>query len=194
MKQIGAEDAEAMAVVLTDAFWDDPFNMWLYPDRNRRERMIASWTNQLRIVYVPKGHSYATEDMSGAALWSPPGDTKLKASQQLRLFVPYLRILGPRQLPTALKGFAVIDEARPSQPHWYLSVLGVTPDRQRSGGGRSLIEPMLERSDREQTLVHLETFKAHNVPYYERFGFVVTGEDEIPDGGPHMWAMARQPQ
>jgi predicted N-acetyltransferase YhbS len=39
----------------------------------------------------------------------------------------------------------------------------------------------------------LETFKAENVPYYERFGFEVSQEDRI-EGGPPMWAMVRRPR
>ena len=39
----------------------------------------------------------------------------------------------------------------------------------------------------------LETGKARNVPYYERFGFRTAAEDDAPGGGPHIWFMHRDP-
>jgi ribosomal protein S18 acetylase RimI-like enzyme len=191
MRPIGDADVPAAAAVIADAFATDPFWAWLFPDADRR-LVVRSWIRQLRIAYVPKGHSYVDDTLSGAALWTPPGTWKLSPSQQLRLAPSYLRLLGPRRMRTASRAFAVIERGHPDEPHWYLSVLGVSPARQRSGIGRSLIEPMLERADREGMPASLETFKAENVPYYERFGFEVTLEDDVPDGGPHMWAMVRR--
>lgn len=165
--------------------------MWLFPTKDLRNRLVASWTVQLRSVYLPLGHAYATEDLDGVALWSPPpGKVRSSVLQQARLFAAYVRILGPRRLPAAASGFAVIDDAHPDEPHWYLSALGVDPVRQRSGLGSSLLEDGLERADREGVIAYLETFNPDNVAYYERFGFRVTKEDDIPRG-PHMWAMTR---
>lgn len=117
----------------------------------------------------------------------------MRTVQQLRLAPTYVRLLGPRRLGDANRGFAAIDRGHPDEPHWYLSVLAVSPSRQRTGIGRSLVEPMLERADRDGLVTSLETFKAENVPYYERFGFTVSYEETIP-GGPHMWAMLRRPR
>jgi hypothetical protein len=39
-----------------------------------------------------------------------------------------------------------------------------------------------------------ESIKAENVPYYQRFGFEVTGELDVPGGGPTLWPMWRPPR
>jgi ribosomal protein S18 acetylase RimI-like enzyme len=193
VRPIGEADIPKVAEVIADAFAEDPFWAWLFPEADRR-LVVRSWITQLRVSYLPKGHSYTNDDVSGAALWSPPDKWQLSATQQLRLAPSYLRLLGPRRMRTASRAFAVIEGGHPDEPHWYLSVLGVTPLRQRSGVGRSLIEPMLERADADGVRSSLETFKPDNVPYYERFGFEVTKEDDIGGGGPHMWAMVRRPR
>jgi hypothetical protein len=41
---------------------------------------------------------------------------------------------------------------------------------------------------------YLESSKGRNVPFYERHGFTVTRELKIPDGGPLLWLMWRDPQ
>jgi hypothetical protein len=38
----------------------------------------------------------------------------------------------------------------------------------------------------------LETEKEKNVAFYERHGFEVVVEDDLPRGGPHFWTMKRQ--
>ena len=57
------------------------------------------------------------------------------------------------------------------------------------GGERS----RLARCDAECAPAYLESSNPDNVPYYERFGFEVTGEIVIPDG-PSLWPMWRNPR
>ncbi len=192
IRTITETDIPRAADTLADAFLDDPFSVWLFPSDGLRDRLLRSWTMQLRVLSVPRGYAFATSDLDGVALWAPPSSPPPTFGQQMRLFFPFVRILGPR-LPTALAGFRVIRRGHPSEPHWYLSTIGVAPKRQRSGLGSALMRPMLERADNERSITYLETFRPENVPYYERFGFRVTGEDDVPDDGPHMWSMTRLP-
>lgn len=193
MRPITDADVPHVAAVIADAFATDPFWAWLFPGADRK-LVVRSWIKQLRVSYLPKGHSYANDALTGAALWAPPGKWRLSRAQELRLAPSYLRLLGPRRMRSAARAFSVIESGHPDEPHWYLSVLGVSPAHQRGGVGRSLIEPILERADREHMPTSLETFKADNVPYYERFGFQVTMEADVPHGGPHMLAMVRRPR
>jgi ribosomal protein S18 acetylase RimI-like enzyme len=180
------------ADVLADAFLDDPFAVWLFRERRRRKRLAKSWAIQLRVVSLPRGYAFTTAGLEGVALWAPPGEDHMTFVQQLRLLAPFIRILGPMRLPMAAAGYGVITRARPPEPHWYLSTIGIAPAHQRKGFGTTLLRPMLERADVGSELVYLETFRPENVPYYERFGFRVVGEADIREG-PHMWSMSREP-
>jgi predicted N-acetyltransferase YhbS len=86
-----------------------------------------------------------------------------------------------------------MDKTHPREPHWYLAVLGTDPPHQGKGVGAALMTPVLARCDAEGTGAYLESSKPDNVPYYERFGFRVTGQIDMPKG-PTMWPMWRDPQ
>ena len=79
----------------------------------------------------------------------------------------------------------------PTRPHYYLGAVGTRFDRQRNGIGTAVLEPLLDRARAEDAIAFLETSDRANVAFYERLGFTVTGEIDVPDGGPHVWAMAR---
>jgi ribosomal protein S18 acetylase RimI-like enzyme len=79
------------------------------------------------------------------------------------------------------------------QPHWYLWVIGVEPERQRHGVGKALLRPMLERAAAEGAPCYLETHKERNVAYYQAFGFELVTEGSVPKGGPRFWTMRREP-
>ena len=77
--------------------------------------------------------------------------------------------------------------------HMYLNALCVAPGHQGKGFSNILLKPMLNRLDRENLPCYMETQKSHIVPFYERLGFEVTDEQEIPGTDLTNWAMIRNP-
>ena len=86
-----------------------------------------------------------------------------------------------------------MEKLHPSEPHYYLEVVGTDPARQGQGHGAALLNEVLEKADAEGVGAYLESSKDSNVPYYRRFGFDVVGEIHHPDG-PTMWRMWRDPR
>lgn len=188
------EDVPGLAQALSKAFVDDPFARWTFgAHEGLPERLRLSFLKLLSVTYMPKKHTYTTDDLSGAALWAPPGKWKMTMSQQLRMAPAFIRLIGMRRLAAAGQVGRIIEKAHPDEPHWHLSVLGVAPDQQRSGVGRALVSHILRRADGEGVLAHLETSKPDNVAYYQRFGFEISSEFDAPQDGPHMWTMTRRP-
>jgi ribosomal protein S18 acetylase RimI-like enzyme len=77
--------------------------------------------------------------------------------------------------------FAVMeqmDAAHPTYPHWYLPWFGVDSSRQGLGLGSQLMSPCLEFVDKEHLPAYLDSTNRRNVSFYERHGFVVTGEHQ----------------
>jgi ribosomal protein S18 acetylase RimI-like enzyme len=84
-----------------------------------------------------------------------------------------------------------VEQHVPDEPLWFLDHIGVEPAHQGQGIGRRLIEHGLALADADGVAAFLETSTARNVGYYERFGFRVVFDDDVPDGGPHIWFMRR---
>ena len=61
----------------------------------------------------------------------------------------------------------------------------------RLGLATAVLALVLDRAEHENTPAFLETSDRANVEFYERLGFRVTGEIDVPDGGPHVWGMTR---
>jgi len=82
----------------------------------------------------------------------------------------------------------------PVEPHWYLSVLGVDPDRWRRGVGSALLSRWLRRVDADNAPSYLETDREENVGFYRRVGFEVVNQLRIMDVPIWcMWRSARDP-
>ena len=88
----------------------------------------------------------------------------------------------------------LMEKHHPEEPHWYLMVIGSDPAVRGAGFGHALMRSRLDRCDAEGAPAYLENSNPKNEPYYLRFGFEVTGEIKLPDGGPCMWPMWRAPR
>jgi GNAT superfamily N-acetyltransferase len=190
-----AADVHGLIGVLTRAFDDDPVATFMFRgDRRRRRGLPKFFSIQLRHMYLDDGEVWTTDDLSGAALWGPPGKPRpgLRDLWNLLPIVPQLLGLG-RALPDAGRLLAEVDRRRPRQPHWYLATLGTEPARQGHGVGSALLAPVLRRCDEDGMPAYLESSKERNLSFYGRHRFEVVGEYTVP-GGPKLWFMWREPR
>jgi ribosomal protein S18 acetylase RimI-like enzyme len=185
--------------VLARALHEDPNWLWILPDESRRTRVLP-WFMEVLARYCHKyGVVHTTAGkVEGAALWIPPGKYPLSV---VRLILAGM-ILVPLKLGRAAFGRfingvnyeAELHKRDASPRHWYLATLGVDPPRQGLGIGSTLIQPVLARADAEGLLCYVETEKERNVRFYRKHGFEVVVEADVPNGGPHMWTMKREPR
>jgi GNAT superfamily N-acetyltransferase len=186
------DDNDPVAGALARSFADDPVMQWLVPDEPSRERRLHAF------FHAELGHAHAngvvltTDAHAGGALWLAPKRWKIDTWGMLREAPAIIRAFG-RRIPAALKIQEAMDEAHPREEHWYLSVLGTDPAQQGNGVGGALIRGVTDRCDATGIGAYLESSKAANVPYYERFGFVVTGEIQVKDS-PVLYSMWRDPR
>lgn len=190
------EDVPALARVLTRAFARDPFFSYLAgeaPERN--QRMREAWGGILRHASARLEHTWTTDELTGVAIWLPPNH-RTPPLDSLRLLPDLARLTGWRRLRVASDALEFLEERRRHHvpgPHFYLSVLGVEPDRQGTGIGTTLMGPVLGHCDRERLPAYLETAAARNVLLYERVGFEVVEELILPKTDIRGWLMRRPP-
>jgi GNAT superfamily N-acetyltransferase len=77
----------------------------------------------------------------------------------------------------------------PAEPHFHLGPVAADAGKQGQGVGSAMMQAFCDRVDRDGALAYLETDKAENVGFYERFGFETVGE--APVIGVTSWFMRR---
>ena len=187
------DDRDSLAPVLARAFYDDPLLGWIFPDDATRLRHSAAFFRWDLRRLLPLGATWTTPAHDGGALWATPGRWR----ESFRELLGLSRVMAPalgRRSPTIMRAMTVVEQAHPAEPHLYLGVLGVEPARQGAGVGGALIRPGLLRADGLGVPAYLETAKESNLPFYERHGFTVTREEQLPGGGPRVWFMWREAQ
>ncbi len=194
VRRVTADDRKQLTAVMARAFDDDPIANWFAAQDKRRARRIYDFMDVAYRITSPGGELYTTDALQGAAYWSPPGKWKMGMLQQLMLLPAIVRTATWRRVPAVMGGLNAIEKKHPHEPHYYLLALGVEPDLQGHGIGTQLMAPVLERCDKERVPAYLESSKERNVPLYERNGFKVTEELVVPNGGPKIWLMWRDPK
>jgi GNAT superfamily N-acetyltransferase len=186
-------DVPAVASVLARAFQHDPVFAWSIPDPDRRRAYLHPVFTAFAELYLPYEETYLTEDGAGAALWAPttvdpfggePGETFGKRIASLLDDEESQRFLAVGEL---------FGEHHPAQPWTYLQLIGVDPDQQRRGLGSQLLAPVLARCDATVTPAYLEASTLDNRRLYQRHGFDTISEITLPDNGPPIWLMWREP-
>jgi GNAT superfamily N-acetyltransferase len=188
------DDVPELAKALALAFDGDPPMQWFLPDpATRVERARRLFDVMLRRVHLARDHCYTTDDLAGGALWVPPGSWRLGVVEQVALLPGMLRVFG-RGLGRAQRGLSVMESGHPRERHFYLDSLGVVPERQGRGLGSALMRPVLERCDADGVPAYLNAGSVRSRDLYRRHGFAVTEEFSLPDGGPPLWRMWREPR
>lgn len=185
-------DAPVVAGALARAFEDDPLMMWMVPDAGRRLGLITDmFLANLRVLALPAGETYTTEECWGGALWLPPGRWRPRRLDQLRLLPTTVRLLG-RRIGRVASALRALEQRHPEAPHWYLQSLGIDPVHQGRGAGRAVLAPVLRQCDATHAGAYLESSKQQNLAFYGAAGFVPLAPVELPDG-PTVWPMWRDP-
>jgi len=192
-------DITELSHALGRAFFDDPVSIWIMPDdKSRTAHLRKFFATVTRHHHLAGGGAEVATDGStigAAALWDPPGRWKQSTREQLMMLPPFLLGFGFRLTIGRKLGDLLgrMKQQHPEEPHWYLAVIGSDTFVRGKGYGQALMNSRLERVDAEHAPAYLESSKAENVPYYQRFGFEVTGEIVLPNG-PTLWPMWRAPR
>jgi ribosomal protein S18 acetylase RimI-like enzyme len=188
------DDCGGAVLTLARAFARDPFTDWLVRrDARRGAALRACFELAFAGVALPAGCVEVTDDLSGVALWMPPGAARVGLGD-LTLLPALVRVVGARRLLGRLAALHALQRQHPREPHYYLLALGVDPERQGQGIGAALLRSRLDRCDEEHVAAYLEATTEDNRRLYERWGFRLRRELRVARDAPPLSLMWREPR
>jgi GNAT superfamily N-acetyltransferase len=199
-----ASQIQLASRILGKAFQHDPlFQHFTDADndrsdhlRQRRRQSALQWLGKMILNYAyAHGAIYTTtEAIEGVAVWIPPHQFPLNEFRLLQAgsYALPFRLRLSRLLQSIPLFFQIeaCHKTWMSQPHWYLMMLGVDPDRQNCGIGSALLQPVLAQADRDNLPCYLETSTAEAVRFYQRQGFEVVETINSTPTNICVWAMS----
>lgn len=186
--QASQADLPRLVETLSLAFQEDPAVSWIFPEGADRQKRLPRMFGLFAPGDMASGMALRSPGDEVCTLWQAPNTPHLSRLGMLRLAFPLLRAFGGSTLRAMAVGDA-IDAHHPSHPFWYLHYAGVRPEHQGKGWGGAAIRAGIARARADGQPVYLETATLSNVALYQSLGFRVTGEWDVPKGGPHFWSM-----
>ena len=177
---------DAILGTLTAAFETDPPVRWMYPDRADYLAHFPAFATAFAGRAISDDTLVTVE--GGVALWIAPGAEPDEAA----LVAAVERSIPEQRQAEVFAVFEAMGDVHPREPHWYLPMIGVRPDRQGRGLGSAMLRPVLARCDAEGIPAYLEATTQRNRDLYARHGFRQTATIEVA-GCPPLYAMLRQP-
>lgn len=175
-----ASDEESVISVLALAFSSDPMARWSQPDPRLYLAMFPILARALGGAAFEKGSAYFADGYGGAALWLPPG-----VHPDEKTLVALVEKFAPANILPDLSGvYEQMEKFHPTEPHWYLLLIGVDPSQQGRGIGSALMKHALETIDRDHLPAYLESSNPMNISLYEHHGFEVIGEIQVGSSPP----------
>jgi ribosomal protein S18 acetylase RimI-like enzyme len=196
MGKLTDQDTDWAAKVLEQAFYTDPMLNFIYGDTINQPGKLNSFfraTFRLAALY---GECLSTAEKDGVLMMLPPDQIKITIGKMYKsgmLAATFKMGWAPFSRMMRFMDFVEKEhKAAPSSEHYYIMTVGVLPERQGKGIGKKLMAKALEIVDANHKECYLETQNKTNVPIYQKLGFEVVSDKEIPTGGLHNWGMLRQ--
>lgn len=189
IKAVTPANADQAVGTIVLAFSADPIARWFYPDPHEYLLHLPGFVREFAGKAFEQCSAYYIDGYLGAALWLPPDvhpdETALAALLQ--------RTIPEKNQQEIFAFIEQMDRSHPSEPHWYLPMIGVDPAQQGKGYGSALLKHALERCDDEGKLAYLEASSPKSIPLYQRHGFELVSTIQV-GSSPPLFPMVRKPQ
>jgi len=176
----GEAEINSAIATLVLAFGTDPVARWMYREPDQYLVHIPQLFRALGTSSFEAGAAQRSSDGLGVALWLPPGvagdDGRLEA-------IIAESIVEEKQADVGAM-FEETERYRPTEPHWYLSLIGVEALHRNKGCGAALLEHGLRQCDREHRPAYLWSSNPQNTSLYQRHGFEVVATIQVGSSPP----------
>jgi GNAT superfamily N-acetyltransferase len=209
----GPADLDALSQVVSDAFFDLPPSRWLIDDPVARKEIFPGYFRLIIEQAMAAGVVQTTPDRTAAALWLPgggeeggdeggdegaatgAGENGAGEDDAADGYPAALAALAGPWVGRFQAFDATLESSHPGARHHYLALIGVAPQVQGQGQGTALLRAYHEALDRDsREPAYLEAGSPRTRQIYLRHGYADLGPPiQLPDGGPQMYPMWREP-
>jgi GNAT superfamily N-acetyltransferase len=181
VRELAPADISAAAALLGRGMRDNPLHLRAFGENPvRREADLAGLFAAILPRALREGKilgAFTDGKLEGVCAMVAPGRCRLTIIERAGLAPRLLTRLGPSRLAALLRWTGAWARQDPAEPHWHLGPVGVERERQGHGIGSALLADFVRRN--AGASAWLETDKAENVTFYQRFGFVVAREEPV---------------
>ncbi|WP_458746436.1 GNAT family N-acetyltransferase [Candidatus Nitrosocosmicus sp. T] len=189
VKIAGQEDENAIIDVLKLAFAGDPVSRWIWPSPQKYLSSVEDFARAYGGKAFSNKTAYFVGDYSGAALWLPNG-----VEPDFDTMMAILQATSSKEAQTdGPEVFEKMGGFHPTEPHWYLPLLGVDPFYHGKGLGTALMGYTTDIFDKENIVAYLESSNEKNITLYKRHGFESLGIVQV-NTSPTIYPMMRKPR
>lgn len=194
LRELQLAELSGAAQLLGRGMRDNPNNVRAFgPNTERRCRALTRFFAPVLRSAQRRGSvlgAFRDDSLVGVSVSAPPFRCQPKLIEKLSVFPS---VFFGNTIGVSLRVMRWIGEwsrRDPTEAHWHLGPVAVDAHLQGQGIGSTVMTDFCARMDRAGSLSYLETDKAENVRFYERFGFAVIAESEVL-GVPN-WFMSRR--
>jgi len=185
VRELDEADLPAAVGIVARGMRDNPLHIAaLGSDTNQRIHRLTGMFSVALPLVLSKGvllGAFDEDTLIGIAGMLPPGQCRPTLKEKLAL--------APRIIPGV--GFEAAVRVRSwldqwaghdlREPHWHLGPVSVDAHLQGTGIGTRLMDEYCSRIDARHMTGYLETDKASNVSFYEKFGFETIASATVLD-------------
>jgi ribosomal protein S18 acetylase RimI-like enzyme len=148
---------------------------WIFPQADVYLTHAAQVYDNFGGAAFAAGTAFEINNYAGVALWVPPSEDDHAEDDAVmsELLVQTVAAERMEEVGTVL---GEMDAYHPTEPCWYLPLIGVDPCHQGRGLGAQLMKHALAKCDEAGLPAYLESSNPANISLYERHGFETMGK------------------
>lgn len=193
MRDATREDLGSIVEILAGGFDEDPMFRWMFGAIDF-DSALREWLEMVVGVTLGKGPAHIDDEVGAAAVWTALGVPLAEPEEMAGVGAFVEEKLGERA-SDVMGALGSVGAHKPEEPpSLHLVYVAVRPENQGNGAGAAILAPVLDACDQRGEHAYLHATNPDTVGFYERLGFEALAHEQMPDGGPVVAPMWREPR